>query len=57
MKLSDLQNAIDEMKGCFGDAILDSHIYLDCTFGAELMLQVGTDCITTLFILSEEGEE
>ncbi|MNQ49178.1 hypothetical protein D3C85_630780 [compost metagenome] len=48
MKLKELEQIINEMKKSFGDNVVENEIYLDMTFGAEILLELGSECITTL---------
>lgn len=54
MKLSDIEKAIEGLKKSFGDNVLNNEVFMDFTFGNEVMVELGESCITTLIDIPED---
>lgn len=57
MKLLDIEKAIEGLKKSFGDDVLNNDVFMDFTFDNEIMVELGSECVTTLICIPESSHE
>lgn len=51
MKLRDLKSIIQNLEESFGEGVLNEDLYIDTTFGRELMVNINSEFVTPVLNL------
>lgn len=57
MKLGDLKAIIQNLEDSFGEGVLDENMYIDTTFGRELMVNINSEFVTPVLNLDNLPDE